>query len=135
MKNLTLEKLNTFAVYLESKISSVFVRKEEGKKLSANDFTNEEKQKLSGIAAEANLTITDSELSDVSENPIQNKVVKAGLDELQTILSDHNSNQGVHIAEEERLGWNEAKVKGDYLEISFDSSTNTVSIGSTSVPG
>ena len=89
MKNLTLEKLNTFAVYLESKISSVFVRKEEGKKLSANDFTNEEKQKLSGIAAEANLTITDSELSDVSENPIQNKVVKAGLDELQTILSDH----------------------------------------------
>ncbi len=135
MKNLTLEKLNTFAVYLESKISSVFVRKEEGKKLSANDFTNEEKQKLSGIAAEANLTITDSELSDVSENPIQNKVVKAGLDELQTILSDHNSNQGVHIAEEERLGWNEAKEKGDYLEISFDSSTNTVSIGSTSVPG
>ena len=135
MKNLTLEKLNTFAVYLESKISSVFVRKEEGKKLSANEFTNEEKQKLSGIAAEANLTITDSELSDVSENPIQNKVVKAGLDELQTILSDHNSNQGVHIAEEERLGWNEAKEKGDYLEISFDSSTNTVSIGSTSVPG
>ncbi len=135
MKNLTLEKLNTFAVYLESKISSVFVRKEEGKKLSANDFTDEEKQKLSGIAAEANLTITDSELSDVSENPIQNKVVKAGLDELQTILSDHNSNQGVHIAEEERLGWNEAKEKGDYLEISFDSSTNTVSIGSTSVPG
>ena len=76
MKNLTLEKLNTFAVYLESKISSVFVRKEEGKKLSANDFTNEEKQKLSGIAAEANLTITDSELSDVSENQYKIRLSK-----------------------------------------------------------
>ena len=68
MKNLTLEKLNTFAVYLESKISSVFVRKEEGKKLSANDFTDEEKQMLSDDFADKYEVIRDCRRSESDDN-------------------------------------------------------------------
>lgn len=132
MKNITLEKLNTFAVYLESKISSVFVKKESGKKLSSNDYTDEEKEKLSKIAANANKTITDSALSDTSENPVQNKVVKAKLDEVQTVLSGHESNKELHIAEEERSRWDETSKKMGYLDVSYDSSKDIVSIGRVS---
>lgn len=57
------------------------VDKEEGKGLSSNDFTNDEKNKLSNIEAEANKTIVDDTLSLESENPVQNKVVLAALNE------------------------------------------------------
>lgn len=56
------------------------VDKETGKGLSTNDYTTAEKNKLSGIEAQANKTIVDSALSSSSENPVQNKVVKAALD-------------------------------------------------------
>ena len=39
-----------------------------------------DKTKLNGIAKEANKTIVDTTLSDSSTNPVQNKVVKAALD-------------------------------------------------------
>lgn len=57
------------------------VDKEEGKGLSSNDFTNDEKNKLSNIEAKANKTIVDDTLSLESENPVQNKVVLAALNE------------------------------------------------------
>ena len=41
-------------LYLWSKIKSAFVAKEAGKRLSTNDYTNAEKEKLSGIEAGAN---------------------------------------------------------------------------------
>lgn len=49
MKYISIEKLNTFAVMLWSKISSNFVRKESGKGLSNNNYTTEEKNKLRDI--------------------------------------------------------------------------------------
>ncbi len=55
------------------------VDKETGKGLSTNDFTTAEKNKLKGIDEGANKTTVDSELSDTSENPLQNKVVAAEL--------------------------------------------------------
>lgn len=55
------------------------VDKEDGKGLSTNDYTNEEKTKLAGIEEEANKTIVDSELSLESSNPIENKVVSEAL--------------------------------------------------------
>lgn len=55
------------------------VDKETGKGLSTNDYTTEEKTKLANIEEGANKTIVDSELSDTSENPVQNKVIKAAL--------------------------------------------------------
>ena len=54
-----------------------FVLKEDGKGLSTEDYTTEEKTKLSGIESGANKTIIDEVLSSTSKNPIQNKVVNA----------------------------------------------------------
>ena len=44
-------------IYLWQKIVAQFVSKESGKGLSTNDFTTEEKQKLSGIAAGAQVNV------------------------------------------------------------------------------
>ena len=55
----------------------------EGKGLSTNDYTDEEKSKLSGIEKGANKTIVDSSLSDTSTNPVQNKVIKSYIDYTQ----------------------------------------------------
>lgn len=56
------------------------VDKESGKGLSANDFTNELKTKLENVAQGATKVTVDGALSDVSENPVQNKIVKAAID-------------------------------------------------------
>ena len=64
------------------------VDKVEGKDLSTNDYTDNDKAKLDGIEAEANKTIVDAELLDTSENPVQNKVIKARADSLEKKISD-----------------------------------------------
>lgn len=56
------------------------VDKVAGKGLSTNDYTTEEKTKLSGIEAGANKTVVDSALNSSSTNPVQNKVIKESLD-------------------------------------------------------
>lgn len=56
------------------------VDKVSGKGLSTNDYTTAEKEKLAGIAENANYTVVDSALSDGSTNPVQNKVIKNALD-------------------------------------------------------
>lgn len=55
------------------------VDKETGKGLSTNDYTTAEKNKLSGIEAQANKTVVDSALSSSSTNPVQNKVINTAL--------------------------------------------------------
>lgn len=55
------------------------VDKVNGKGLSTNDYTTDEKNKLEGIATGANKTIVDSTLSSSSTNPIQNKVISTAL--------------------------------------------------------
>lgn len=55
---------------------------ETGKGLSANDFTNTLKTKLDGIESGATKVTIDNAMSTTSENPVQNKVVKAALDAL-----------------------------------------------------
>lgn len=55
------------------------VDKETGKGLSTNDYTTAEKNKLSGIEAQANKTVVDSALSASSENPVQNKVINTAI--------------------------------------------------------
>ena len=51
------------------------VNKEKGKGLSHNDFTDADKKKLDGIDDGANKTVIDSELSETSTNPVENKVI------------------------------------------------------------
>jgi len=78
------------ATYLIGKVKTLLggkVDKVDGKGLSTNDYTTDEKTKLSGIAAGANKTTVDSAMSSTSTNPVQNKVVKAELD--KKAKSDH----------------------------------------------
>lgn len=67
------------------------VDKVEGKDLSTNDFTNVEKDKLSGIEIGATKTIVDTELNDTSTNPVQNKVIseilKTNSNKLQSFMT------------------------------------------------
>ena len=53
-KIITLELLEDFATKFANKITTLFVKKESGKGLSSNDYTAAEKEKLSGIADNAN---------------------------------------------------------------------------------
>lgn len=76
------------------------VDKVDGKGLTSNDFTDILKTKLDGIAENANNyslptasdtelggVIVDSTLSPTSTNPVQNKVVKSAIDEIDGKLS------------------------------------------------
>lgn len=53
---------------------------EAGKTLSANDFTNELKAKLEGIAEGATAVTVDETLTDDGVNPVQGKAIKVALD-------------------------------------------------------
>lgn len=101
------------ATYLASKIKALQalkVDKVDGKGLSTNDYTTEEKNKLDGIAAGAevnvqsdwdvtdtgsdafiknkpSIPVVDNAMSDSSINTIQNKVVKAYIDDLISTVS------------------------------------------------
>lgn len=57
---------NNGLLYFWQKIVNKFVAKEEGKSLSSNDYTTNEKTKLSGIAEGANKTIIQDNLSSTS---------------------------------------------------------------------
>lgn len=60
------------------KIDENSVKKEVGKGLSTNDFTDEYKSKVEKALTNEN---TDSEMSDTSENPVQNKAIKGYIDD------------------------------------------------------
>lgn len=65
------EKINAIVTATDSR----YIKKEAGKGLSTNDYTNAEKTKLAGLV---NITI-DSSLSDTSTNPVQNKIIENAL--------------------------------------------------------
>lgn len=64
------------------------VDKVDGKGLSTNDYTTAEKNKLAGIAAGATKVTVDSALSTTSTNPVQNKLVTAAINNLNTLVGD-----------------------------------------------
>lgn len=74
------------------------VDKETGKGLSTNDYTTTEKNKLAGIAEGANKTIVDSALSSTSTNPVQNKVVNAAINDLNTLVGDTSVSSQINTA-------------------------------------
>lgn len=73
----------TIATQIGGKVDKV-----DGKGLSTNDYTTDEKNKLAGIEAGANKTTIDSELSSTSTNPVQNKVVTTQINNLNTLVGD-----------------------------------------------
>ena len=60
----------------------------DGKELSSNDYTDDEKSKLADIEVGANKTVVDSALSSESTNPVQNQIVTSALATLATNLSN-----------------------------------------------
>lgn len=68
---------------IENKIDKV-----DGKGLSTNDYTTDEKNKLAGIEAGANKTVVDTALSSTSTNPVQNKAIDSAISNLNTLIGD-----------------------------------------------
>lgn len=69
-------------VYTKGEVNSLLsykVDKVNGKGLSTEDYTTDEKTKLEGIEPEANKTIVDTELDEGSTNPVENKAVYEAL--------------------------------------------------------
>ena len=87
------------------------VDKEVGKTLTSNDFTNELKDKLDNIEVGANKTIIDTELSDTSNNPVENKVISIALGDKVTIPNTDGviSVQGSQISTIESLSVEDTK--------------------------
>lgn len=88
-----ISNLNTLVgdTSVSSQISTAIenkVDKVDGKGLSANDYTTDEKNKLAGIEAGANKTVVDSALSATSTNPVQNKVINTAISNLNTLVGD-----------------------------------------------
>lgn len=72
--------------FYQAQINEQKVDKVEGKGLSTNDYTTEQKNKLAGIDAEANKTIVDTALSSTSINPVQNKAVNSAISSLNNLV-------------------------------------------------
>ena len=64
------------------------VDKVEGKGLSTNDFTTEEKNKLAAIENEATRTIVDDALNTSSTNPVQNATVASAINDINNRLGE-----------------------------------------------
>ena len=69
-------------------IGDTKVDKADGKQLSTNDYTTEEKSKLADIESGANKTVIDDALSSTSTNPVQNNVVNAAITNLNSLVGD-----------------------------------------------
>lgn len=79
--------------YTESEIDGKLddkVNKVSGKDLSTNDYTTNEKNKLAGIDDGANKTVVDSALNESSTNPVQNKVINAAINNLNTLVGNES---------------------------------------------
>ena len=88
----------TIANQLGNKVDKV-----EGKGLSTNDYTNEEKAKLSGVEEGANKTLIANNLTTTEAgsalDATQGKV-------LSDMIEEHAADSTAHITAEERTGWN-----------------------------
>ena len=115
--NSAISNLNTLVgdTSVSSQISNAIVNKVDkvdGKGLSTNDYTTDEKNKLAGIEAGANKTIVDSALSSTSINPVQNKVVNTAISNLSQLVDNKVGTDELNTAVENAL--TEAKNSGEF---------------------
>ena len=83
--------------YLLGRLKTMFVPQQEGKQLSTNDYTNAEKQKLSGIAEGATKVIVDSALNEESNNPVTNKAVTTKLNQITSQGGEPNTIEAIKV--------------------------------------
>lgn len=94
------------------------VDKVDGKGLSTNDYTDDEKAKLDGIEDGANKIIVDSALSATSTNPVQNKVVQEEIEALQANIDTHaNKTDNPHDVTVAQIGAAPAEHEHDATDI------------------
>lgn len=74
------------------------VDKVDGKGLSTNDYTTDEKTKLAGIEEGATRITIDSALSSTSINPVQNKVINEEISKLNTFIGDTSVEEQINSA-------------------------------------
>lgn len=101
------------------------VDKAEGKELSSNDFTDLLKNKLEMIEDNANNTKVDGDLSDLSENPVQNKAVYQKFNEVDTAITELQD--GKADKSKTVLGLNASAKVAVSIAIGRDSSASNVS--------
>lgn len=105
------------------------VDKEVGKTLTSNDFTNELKDKLDNIEVGANKTIIDAELSDTSNNPVENKVISIALGDKVTMPNT----DGIISAQDGQISTIESLSVEDTKSL-FDSVRDSLMSRKTSMP-
>ncbi len=79
----------------------------------------EDKKKLDGIAENASKVEVDSELSDASENPVQNKVIKAALDEKAGLAVATSTSDGLMSAADKQRFEEIASASGEQNQNAF----------------
>lgn len=99
------------------------VDKVSGKGLSTNDYTTAEKTKLSGIDEGANKTVVDTELLSGSSNPVQNKVVTARINTIQTAITIINNNKATDFTDNDDIHYPTVKAVSDKVAKDITDST------------
>ena len=100
------------------------VDKANGKGLSTNDYTAEEKEKLAGIEAGATKTYVDAALSTYSTNPVMNKVVYTALgNKVDKVSGKGLSENDYTTAEKQKLAGIETGANKTVVDSSLSSSS------------
>lgn len=96
------------------------VEAEDGKGLSTNDYTTEEKNKLAGIAEGATKITIDTSLSASSTNPVQNSAVHSAISNLNSLVGD------TAVSEQISTAVTEAKTYTDEVGSGLQTQINTI---------
>ena len=100
------------------------VDKANGKGLSTNDYTAEEKEKLAGIEAGATKTYVDAALSTYSTNPVMNKVVYTALgNKVSKVSGKGLSENDYTTSEKQKLAGIETGANKTVVDSSLSSSS------------
>lgn len=116
----------------EKSISNLVINKVKNQEvydyMASHNLINEDELYLVQDTETEGITV-DSELSDTSENPVQNKVVNAAINDKANAsdLTSHIGNSTMHITAEERTAWNaKSDFSGSYNDLSDKPAIPTV---------
>ena len=102
------------------------VDKVEGKGLSTEDFTTDEKEKLANIEPQATRVIVDSELTSTGTNPVQGKAIYSTINTLETKV-DQKLDAADYIVDSELTETGTNPVQGKAIYAKFSALETSVS--------
>ena len=144
----------------EKNLSNLIINKVESKEvynyMVANNLVNEDEMYFVQGDDEAQIVV-DSELSTTSANPVQNQVITAAINNLNTLVGDesvsdqintaiaskadtskltaHTGNNTIHITSAERTNWNAAKTHADSAHAPSNAEANQNAFSNVTVGG